>query len=403
MPMRSRWDFAVGLHEYGIDISSTNGELSAAVTTIDNDIGELMTTTFTADAFDGAANGQTAQAAGSPERISFIGSGSEYFRIWIVNLLLTIVTLGIYSAWAKVRRMRYFYDNTRLAGSSFEYHGDPVAILKGRIVAVILFGGYNLALRYSPPLGLAMLAILVSLVPWLLWKSLQFKLYNSSYRGIRFGFRGTAPRVYFVYLLLPFLALLSLYLAVPFVHQRVKKFQHEESRYGSTHFSFDATVGNFYVVYLIGLAVTVAGLVVLGLGFSGTIAAVFAGVKGPKIVMAVMVLIFAVYAWMFMLIPVMMTLIQNLIWNHTRLGGHRFTSDMKWTRVAFIAITNVIGVVLTVGLFMPFARVRMMKYRLESMSMVPYGSLDNFIAKAQTEATAAGEGMADILDFDMSL
>ena len=390
-------------HEYGIDISPTNGDLSAAVTTINNDIGEPMTTTFTADAFESSATGQMAQVPGSPERISFTGSGSEYFRIWIVNLLLTIVTLGIYSAWAKVRRMRYFYDNTRLAGSSFEYHGDPISILKGRIVAVVLFGGYNLALRYSPMLGLAMLAVLICLVPWLLWKSLQFKLYNSSYRGIRFGFRGTASRVYFVYLLLPFVALISLYLALPFVHQRIKKFQHEESRYGSTYFSFDATVGNFYVVYLIGLGVMVAGLVVLGLGFSGTLVAVFGGVKGPKIAMTMMVLIFAVYAWMFMLIPVMMTLIQNLIWNHTKLGELRFTSDMKWTRVAFIAITNVIGVVLTVGLFMPFARVRMMKYRLESMSMVPHGSLDNFIATAQTEATAAGEGMADILDFDMSL
>jgi uncharacterized membrane protein YjgN (DUF898 family) len=259
------------------------------------------------------------------------------------------------------------------------------------------------ALRYSPVAGLAMFAVLVALVPWLMWKSLQFKLYNSSYRGIRFGFRGTARRVYFVYLVLPFLALLSLYIAVPFVHQRMKKFQHEESRYGATHFSFDASVGSFYVTYLIGLGMLIAGLVVLGLAFSGTLVAVFAGVKGPHIVKAMMILFFAAYAWMFMLIPVMMTLMQNLVWNHTALGEHRFKSDMKWTRVAFIAITNVIGVVLTVGLFMPFARVRMMKYRLESMSLLPHGGLDNFIATTQAEATAAGEGMADILDFDLSL
>lgn len=51
------------------------------------------------------------------QRFSFTGTGSEYFRIWIVNLLLSIVTLGIYSAWAKVRRMKYFYRNTRLNDS----------------------------------------------------------------------------------------------------------------------------------------------------------------------------------------------------------------------------------------------------------------------------------------------
>ena len=42
-------------------------------------------------------------------RLEFTGSGSEYFRIWIVNLLLTLVTLGLYYPWAKVRRLRYFY------------------------------------------------------------------------------------------------------------------------------------------------------------------------------------------------------------------------------------------------------------------------------------------------------
>ena len=59
------------------------------------------------------------------------GSG-EYFRIWIVNLLLTVATLGIYSAWAKTRRLQYFYRNTHLAGASFDFRGDPKAILRGR-------------------------------------------------------------------------------------------------------------------------------------------------------------------------------------------------------------------------------------------------------------------------------
>ena len=69
----------------------------------------------------------------------FHGRAGEYFRIWIVNIMLSIVTLGIYSAWAKVRNKRYFYSNTELDGSSFEYLADPVAILKGRLIAVGIF------------------------------------------------------------------------------------------------------------------------------------------------------------------------------------------------------------------------------------------------------------------------
>ena len=71
------------------------------------------------------APGISASASRSASRVDlpfeFRGNGGEYFRIWIVNLLLTIVTLGIYSAWAKVRRLRYFYGNTYLDGHPFEF------------------------------------------------------------------------------------------------------------------------------------------------------------------------------------------------------------------------------------------------------------------------------------------
>ena len=71
-------------------------------------------------------------AAGTAHEFSrcfvFSGTGKEYFRIWIVNLCLTIATAGIYSAWAKVRRLQYFHRSTALAGAVFDFHGDPKAI-----------------------------------------------------------------------------------------------------------------------------------------------------------------------------------------------------------------------------------------------------------------------------------
>jgi uncharacterized membrane protein YjgN (DUF898 family) len=369
-----------------------------------------MTTSYVLDTAlpESPSSGQTLRPHSAVERISFTGTGSEYFRIWIVNLLLTIVTLGIYSAWAKVRRTRYFYDNTRLAGSSFEYHGNPVAILKGRIAAVILFGGYQVAFYFSTIAGFAMLALLVLLVPWLIWKSLQFKLHNSSYRGIRFGFRGTARRAYFAYMLLPFLSLISLYTLVPFAHQRIKKFQHEESRFGTSHFSFNASIGGFYLTYLIGVGLVVAGLVMLAVAFGGTLMAIVAAGgsfahAGASVLASFAFFVIGIYVWMFSIYPLMLTLLQNLIWNGTALQGHRFSSAMKWPRVTWIALSNMVGVIVTLGLFIPFAQIRMMKYRLESMSLLPDGDLDSFIAGAQAEAPATGEGVADLLDFDMSL
>ena len=103
-----------------------------------------------ADATDGTLSAPTGTAAG-PNRypVTFTGQAGEYFRIWIVNLTLTIITLGIYSAWAKVRRRRYFYGNTLIDGEPFEYHGQPVAILKGRLIAVAIIAAGSVTSNVS--------------------------------------------------------------------------------------------------------------------------------------------------------------------------------------------------------------------------------------------------------------
>jgi len=129
-------------------------------------------------------------------RLTFTARGSEYFRIWIVNLLLTLVTVGVYSAWAKVRKARYFRQNTRLDGHAFDYHGRPVAILRGRLMAVVLLTAYTWTFEFSNTAGVVMVAVLCALGPWLLMRAQQFALSNTSYRGLRFGFRANTGEAY---------------------------------------------------------------------------------------------------------------------------------------------------------------------------------------------------------------
>src|SRR5262245_5944118 len=139
------------------------------------------------------------------EQFRFSGSGGEYFRIWIVNLLLSVITLGIYSAWAKVRRMHYFYGNTHFAGDVFEYHGRPIQILKGRLIAFGVFMVYFIASSLSEIAGAAMAIVFFFFVPWLAVKALSFRARMTSYRNIRFTFEqdyGGAAKVFIGFTLL---------------------------------------------------------------------------------------------------------------------------------------------------------------------------------------------------------
>jgi uncharacterized membrane protein YjgN (DUF898 family) len=332
----------------------------------------------------------------------FTGRGWEYFRIWIVNLLLTILTLGIYSAWAKVRRLQYFYRNTRLDGGGFDYHGTPKAILKGRIIAFGLLIAYNAAFQFNPILGMVVGLVLGLMMPWLLMRSLRFKLYNSSYRGLRFGFAGDRRGAYDAFLKYPMIAGLTLYLAAPLAHQRIKQYQFENSRFGSTAFKFGATAKGFYLLYLSALAVMLGMLLLLpamamlsgtGVGMQSLVTG-FAAI-GPFL-MLVMVASFLIVSSLFS------AYMQNLVWGSSELGEHRFYSRVSARRLLWIRITNFLGVVLTLGLFMPFAAIRMTRFKLESMGLAVNGDLSGFVADQQLQATAAGEETAEMFDVDIS-
>ena len=322
------------------------------------------------------------------QRLAFSGKGAEYFRIWIVNIALSILTVGIYSAWAKVRRLKYFYLNTTLADSSFDFHGDPLAILKGRIIAV---------------------ALLALIFPWLIVRSLRFRLYYSSHRGLRFSFRGNNRQGYVNFLLYPLLALVTAYLLAPLAHQRIKRFQHTNSWYGNTRFDFSAGSGRFFTLYLklLGLIVLVIALAAGGTAvlfpFELANPADQGDATNARLAAYLLATLAGGYLMLFLLLaPWFSARVQNLVWNHTTLGPHRFVSDVQARRLLWIYLGNFLGILLTLGLYKPFADIRLARYRLAHIGLVPAGDLDEFMADRQQATSATGEEAADLFDFDIS-
>ena len=182
-------------------------------------------------------------------QLEFHGKTGEFFRIWIVNVLLTILTLGIYSAWAKVRTRRYFLGSTYLMGSSFDYLADPVKILKGRLMVIGLFIVLSAASALLPLINAVFSIAILFLLPLIIIKVLNFNLYNTAYRNIRFRFQGEYLPALWVYIGLAFLTALTLGLAYPYFTRERKKFIIDNSAYGTSTFSMQAGTGDFYSIY----------------------------------------------------------------------------------------------------------------------------------------------------------
>ena len=169
----------------------------------------------------------------------------EGIRIWIVNLALTILTLGICSAWAKVRKKRYFYGHTSIEGDPFDYRGNPIAILKGRIIAFIVFIAYTFGGKISPVVGAIAGIVLVFAMPWFIVRSLAFTAHNSAYRNIRFRFDGRYwgyPRLVIGGGLL---LIVTLGLGYPYLKGRMVSFVARHESYGTSRSDLGKSPGLF--------------------------------------------------------------------------------------------------------------------------------------------------------------
>lgn len=383
-------------------------------------------------AFEPAA--VSARVATGPAQVQryplrFTGSGGEYFKIWIVNLLLTIATVGIYSAWAKVRKMQYFYRNTELDGSVFDYHGKPLSILKGRLIALALILFYNYSFGFSLVLGLIAALVFAAAWPWLVAQSLRFKLHNTSYRGLRFRFTGSARFLYLLmgvplvaalalggllgaglegneepdpWLLLPLVSVYGvLALLLPWFHFLFKRYQHRNSAYGNAMGRFHGHARSFYWIYL--QAVLMVVLAVCGMGIVFAILAGGGKGAGLWVISVAIAAGLAFYGVVFGFVAFIQARLQNYVWNNSLLGLLGFDSSIWARRTMFISVTNLLLIAVTLGFFTPFAAVRMYKYRVESVAVLSTGDLDGYVARQAAEVSATGEGAADLMDFDFSL
>ena len=354
-------------------------------------------------------------------QVEFTATGAEYFRVWFVNVALTIVTLGIYSAWAKVRNKQYFYGNSRLAGGSFAYTANPINILKGRLLVFGVFVAYQLAVTFQPVAALILALFIIPLLPWIIIKSVGFNLRYSSYRGLRFHFDGTYWEAFRIYLLLTLAVVASFGLAYPYVAWRRRQFLVDRSRYGRSPFAFSGEVGFFYVVYII------AGIAYMGAAFGGSllvaaaaaIGAVISGVgtedmggveKVDKETIQILVIAGGaiVYVAFFVLFIAIATGIQAMIANHswqrTRIGAVTFDLKLNLWRMVWIQMSNVVAIILSIGLLIPWAKVRKTRYWLSCFTVSAVSEeLERFVAAERERVEATGAELGDALDLDLGI
>ncbi|KQS33190.1 YjgN family protein [Dyadobacter sp. Leaf189] len=132
-------------------------------------------------------------------QVTFHGKGPGLFGIYIINILLTIVTLGLYYPWAKAAILKYLYAETEFEQSRFTFHGTGREMFLGFIKAIgifiVLYGVLLTAAWYKDTTLLVIALIFfyggfLLLIPVAIHGSMRYRMSRSSWRGIHFGYRG---------------------------------------------------------------------------------------------------------------------------------------------------------------------------------------------------------------------
>lgn len=380
--------------------------------------------------------------------LRFLGSGAEYFRIWIVNLLLTLVTLGLYYPWAKVRRLKYFYNHTLLAEHGFEFHGVPRAMLRGMTMVGLLFFLYSFASDFSPLAGLIAALAVTGLWPFLWRTAIRFRLANTSWRGLRFGFTGDvrgaviAAGVPTALLLVP-LAVAAFWmladvpedspefeadmlrqvtitlgifvpwlLSLPWFLWYSERYRRSAYRYAQIATEFSVGAREIYwlslkfVGVMLGGVLLVTPVAVLAAVFAGSDASeaegLFATLEDAGFMFG-MILVGLAYLVMILLVRAYaVARLQNLLWSRTHAPSLTIHSRLRFRSTLGLMLKNWLLVVLSLGLYWPFAATALWRLRTEAISVELAVPLETLVSGGPgSESEAAGEMAADMADFDL--
>ncbi len=365
-----------------------------------------------------------------------------------MNLMLSIVTLGIYSAWAKVRTKRYFYGNTELDGAVFEYHATPIMILKGRLIAVTVFVAALLSGRFFPTAQLFIFVALALVAPWVIWRSTVFNARMASYRNVRFAFMGEVSKLYFYLLLLPLSPLLiagamvglnylssasasliadlatnaaifgaavfAIYLLGPYIQQKLMSYYFNHHRYGQGIFQARLASSRFYMIYLklIGLGI----LIMILLGSIGVFVAVFGSnwvdfehitndsAWSRRTLIFNVLLMAMIFLVAFASKAYLQSRVRNYAYGKLKLGpGIALSSRLCAWKLFRIFATNFFMLMFTLGLAYPWTVIRLMRYKLETIGLTAKDSLDGFVTQMQSQQSALGEEIGQAFDLNLDL
>lgn len=305
-------------------------------------------------------------------KVEFHGKGSDFFGIIIVNWLLTVVTLGFYYPWAKANKLKYLYGETSLNGDRFAFHGTGKEMFKGFIKAIVFFILIYVLLFVFVFLKMPWLGILffyggiLAILPLAIHGSYRYRMSRTSWRGIRFGYRGNRNELIMNFFKWVFFTIITLGFYASWFSMNLRSYLLSNVRFGDAEFEYTGDGGEYFMLNLKGYFLT---LITFGI---------------------------YIFWWQKDLFDYY---VDNL---RLEKDGKsiQFNSVITGGGIFQLVVVNLLIVVLTLGLGYAWAATRTLTYLFNNIELDGNIDLDTLHQTEENFKDATGDDISDILDID---
>lgn len=307
--------------------------------------------------------------------LSFDGKGSTFFGIVIVNWLLTALTLGIYYPWAKAKQLKYMYGSTIFNNDQFVFHGTGkemfIGMLKTILITFVFLSVYlAFVLNDQIVVGLVFLYLMLfAFLPIAIHGSYRYRMSRTSWRGIRFGYRGDKMVLFGNFLKWIFLTIITLGVYSAWMNVNLRSYVYGHVRAGNTQFKYEASGAKLFVIILKGYFLTI---ITLGI-------------------------------YMFWWQKELFEFQVNNMSLHQNDKQINFKSTMTAGGLFKLIIGNILILILTLGIGFAWAEMRYMQFICNNIKIDGDIDLDRIAQTEENYTDAVGEEMADFFDIDFVL
>ena len=363
-------------------------------------------------------------ASGPRNHLVEDGRFGELFVLFIINILLGVVTLGIYRFWGKTRIRKYIWSRASFRGERFEYSGTGMELFLGFLFAFLIFGppflGFYAWVYFDPPpphpdptnpvhlqrlmeiytvaFGLVILAFYFIHVAT--FAAYRYRLSRTQWRGIRGSVAGSAWTYGFMGFGLSLLNGLSLGWTKPWADTVLLKYRLNQTTIGSAPITCNIEPGKLYPSFALAWVVTMVATVLA----VGGIVSMFVSIadlrtgraEPPTVVFLIIV------ALLYLLIPVVWLATINFYRaalirqtaESSRLSDLTFAFPVGGWRLMWFNFSNFFLVLLSLGLLLPLVILRYARFVARFLHIE--GEIDYAqVRQSEGKGPRYGEGIAE--------